>query len=52
MSRILIGLIAVLALAVLGLAYRWLFRKRNSRSYKAYIDAGRAAKRNYRHHPW
>ncbi len=52
MSRILIGLIAVLALAVLGLAYRWLFRKRNSRSYKAYIDAGRAAKREYRHHPW
>ncbi len=52
MSTILIGVIAVLALAVLGLAYRWLFRKRNSRSYKAYVDAGRAAKRDYRHHPW
>ncbi len=52
MTSILMAVIAALALAVLGLAYRWLFRKRNSRSYKTYIDAGRTAKRNYRHHPW
>lgn len=52
MTTILVALIAALALAVLGLAYRWLFRRRRSRSYKDYIDAGRAAKRNYRHHPW
>ncbi len=52
MSTMLIGLIAALALAVLGLAYLWLFGGRKSAKYRAYIDAGRCARRQYRGDHW
>jgi len=52
MSTMLIGLIAALALVVLGLGYLWLFGKRRSAKYRAYIDAGRCARRGYRGYRW
>jgi len=52
MSTMLIGLIAALALAVLALGYLWLFGKRRSAKYRAYVDAGRCARRGYRGYRW
>ncbi len=52
MSTLLIGLIAALALAVLGLGYLWLFDERRSAKYRAYVDAGRSARRQYRGYRW
>ncbi len=52
MSTMLIGLIAALALAVLGLGFRWHFGKRRSATYRAYVDAGRRARRAYRGYRW
>jgi len=43
MNTLLYVLIAILALAVAGLAYRWVFGARKSALYKDYIDAGRRA---------